>query len=249
MFYNSNIAVRGFKTAAMAAVVSQKSGKLLSAGRAPRPVCAAIRLPVFFSFLARFGAAEAGSLSDIRSENRAISEHKGRGPGALMKFFLVALCVLAVNIWVAVGQSEGPNENRRIELGNVQLIKQSKKRISLRVDVLNTGRLAVLLHPLRDDFEFLYGIKNLPVGVLEQDVLLGLKNKKLSIEPGQKITNVVLKLPRLSTQPQLQTENIEPSGCADLVFDTVYLVKQTRKEAVLNMVVSNQGMHLHRLRV
>jgi hypothetical protein len=142
----------------------------------------------------------------------------------------------------------------RIEITNLQILKKKTKKAKLRLDLVNTGTRTVILHPLQSDpgliFLFDQPLGNQRLQDLDAEIISSLRQKKITLKPGELMRDVQITInpskrgvPVKSIEGSVSVKTSKPTAaeCADLVIDTIYVVKQNDKTAEIEFVLRNKG--------
>ena len=138
----------------------------------------------------------------------------------------------------------------RISLFGFSIKKQKQERLSVLLSVANTGRLPVSFgkktDPPPENLVIELDTVNLPIVLQGRESLLtdAIRKEKINVMPGQILTDVVVEV--VLKEPE--TAGIVPADdsinlqiCADLVFDTAYIVQYTEDKMLLRFVLRNTG--------
>lgn len=151
----------------------------------------------------------------------------------------------------ATAQPETPVYNGlRISLFDVSIKKQKSESISVKLSVVNTGRLRVEYgkkdEAPPENLVIELDTVNLPPVLRGRESLLteAMRNEKITLQAGEILRDMSLEI-RLKAP---DTTDLFSSGqqqagqiCADLVFDTVYITQYTDETMSLRFVVRNAG--------
>lgn len=138
----------------------------------------------------------------------------------------------------------------RISLFGVSIKKQKQERLSVILSVANTGRLPVSFgkktDPPPENLVIELDTVNLPIVLQGRESLLSdaIRKEKISLMPGDIMTDVSveveLKEPE-TTEIVPEGDSINPRVCADLAFDTAFIVQYTEDKMLLRFVLRNTG--------
>ena len=138
----------------------------------------------------------------------------------------------------------------RISLFDVSIKKQKSESVSLKLSVVNTGRLPVSFGKKNEmppeNLIIELDTVNLPLIIQGREQLLteAVRKERINLLPGEMLQNMSLEIP-LKTPDS--TVFLQPAGqqsgqiCADLKFDTVTIVQYTDTDMSLHFIIRNAG--------
>lgn len=139
----------------------------------------------------------------------------------------------------------------RISLFGFETVKQAPKSLTLRCSVANTGRYAVAYGKSGETMPPALVIEldtqAVPMVLRGREYLLSeaVKKEKINLPPGavRKKLEMKINLQDLvpDSLPHLPGLQNPLDGCADLVFDTVFITQYTDKKMTLDYILRNRG--------
>lgn len=148
-------------------------------------------------------------------------------------------------------QEMQPYKGLRLNLCHFAVLKEGKKDLVVRCDVVNTGRYALQVdrnNPAPAALLVEVDTLNLPNALRGQSAALrsALMQKQVKLAPGEIRTGMVLKLdlsaPTSNPPSPVVSEKMQiDKNCGDLVFDTVYLASRDEKFGILHYTLQNIG--------
>lgn len=163
-----------------------------------------------------------------------------------------ALFILFIAIsFGAPAQGDTPlYKGLRISLFDVSIKKQKTESVSIKLSVVNTGRLPVAFGKKNEtppeNLVIELDTVNLPLVLQGRESLLteAVRKEKISLQPGEMLLDMLLeiklKTPDTTTLP-LPGGPASGQNCADLVFDTVSIIQYTENTMSLRYIVRNAG--------
>jgi hypothetical protein len=134
----------------------------------------------------------------------------------------------------------------RLALFDFEVQKKGRSSVTIQCDVANTGRLPwdsrLRTHP--DSLVLELDSLNLPTMLQGRTALLkeALLRQKMALAPGDVRPDLTLKIQLDRANINLQPQTDSPvTQCADLVFDTAFVVEYTERSMSLEFVLRNQG--------
>jgi hypothetical protein len=168
-------------------------------------------------------------------------------------FFRLALFIFFTSGFSVSAPAQGDTsiyKGLRISLFDVSIKKQKSESISLKLSVVNTGRLPVSFGKKNEappeNLVVEFDTVNLPFVIQGRESLLAeaVRKEKISLQPGEMLRDmsleIKLKAPDTTSLPLPggpQTGQI----CADLVLDTVQIIQYTDNAMLLHFIVRNAG--------
>ncbi|MBK8195241.1 MAG: hypothetical protein IPK76_19245 [Lewinellaceae bacterium] len=139
----------------------------------------------------------------------------------------------------------------RISIFDIEVLKQKSERISLRLQVANTGRLPVSFGKKKqrapESLVIEIDTVNLPVILRgrEQQLTSAVRAQKIKLAPGDIMDELKLEVNlnpnKHAALPGPSEISISGKGCADLVFDTAYIIEYTDNIMRLQYFIRNVG--------
>ncbi len=135
----------------------------------------------------------------------------------------------------------------RVAIFGFETLRESSNSITLRCQVANTGRLPLMLQgkellfpPLVVELDTLH----LPVALRDRSALLqqAIQRENFRLAPGEIRSGIVLSINFRDTLPEAALP-----GCADLVLDTAYLLRQNDRTLTVQFQLRNAGNTAARL--
>ena len=168
----------------------------------------------------------------------------------LFRFGLLILFSAAFVVALPAQPEASIYKGLRISLFDVSIKKQKPESISLKLSVVNTGRLPVAYGKKNElppeNLVIELDTVNLPLVLQGRESLLSeaIRKEKITLQPGEILRDMSLevKLKVPDTTTSLPAGDL-PAGqiCPDLVFDTAYIVQYTEETMLLRFVVRNAG--------
>ncbi|MBV6440334.1 MAG: hypothetical protein EPGJADBJ_01999 [Saprospiraceae bacterium] len=167
-----------------------------------------------------------------------------------LRFGLLAFFVTVFSM-CAMAQPETPIYNGlRISLFDVSIKKQKSESVSVKLSVVNTGRLPVTYgkkdEAPPENLVIELDTVNLPTVLRGRENLLteAIQKEKIALRPGEILRDMLLEIRLKSPDTTGASSSGEAPGgqiCADLVFDTVYITQYTDETMSLRFVIRNAG--------
>ena len=153
-------------------------------------------------------------------------------PGLVL---LVSAFFQIASVIRAGAQQEPPiYKGLRIGLFGFEVLKQKPENVSLRLQVVNTGRLPVSFGKKKEKPPESLVVEldtlQLPLILQGREYLVSdaVRNSKIELGPGEILPELKLEIKLKAPQPDEAQGVPEPDrsgkGCPDLVFDTAYIV-------------------------
>lgn len=174
----------------------------------------------------------------------------------MRQFAVLVLACLGFAARVAGQEPSAPGptyKGLRISLFHFEVIDQSPKSVLLRCDAANTGRYYLAFgkkQPAPAALVVELDTLNLPRILLgwEEQVSAALLRQKIALKPGEIHAGIFLKIKLSAPQmpPPLQQAPSPPPAiaaarCADLRFDTAYVVRRNESTLLLRFTLRNAG--------
>lgn len=137
----------------------------------------------------------------------------------------------------------------RISLFNFSIKKTKSESVTLELAVANTGRLPVSFgkksEPAPEQLVVELDTVNLPIVLLgrERRVTEAVRKGRVDLAPGEMLRDmsVEINLDTSATEQSSTSGNLAADACADLVFDTAYIVEYTENSMLLHFLIRNIG--------
>lgn len=166
-------------------------------------------------------------------------------------FHFVAFCCGLLQAQDTAVQDSSIYKGLRISIFGIEVLKQKPERISLRLQVANTGRLPVSFGKKKqrapESLVIEIDTVNLPVILRgrEQQLTNAVRTQKIKLAPGDILDELKLDVDlnpdKHAALPEPSEINISEKGCADLVFDTAYIIEYTDNLMRLQYFIRNVG--------
>lgn len=170
-------------------------------------------------------------------------------PGLLL--LITVIFQLTFNGQAAAQQEATIYKGLRISLFAFEVLKQKPDNVSLRLQVVNTGRLPVSFgrkgEKPPESLVVELDTLQLPAILQGRENLVSeaVRNSKVELKPGEMQEGLKLDIKLKPKRPEEKRNTPEAGspekGCANLVFDTAYIVEYTEESMRLHYIIRNAG--------